>query len=293
VAKENENFIGFLPFFVSKSKLGTVVNSLPFFGSFGGIISNKKCNKEILEFFNKFNKENNVISSVIITNPFLKNFDDYESSFDYDFKDERRIQCINLENMTEEKLWSSFEQRVRRAIRKSMKENISIEICELTEKIIPDFYSFHKNEMDSKNGKSKPIQFFYSIKNNFTFGKDYELYVAKQNFKPISYLLIFYSDIHAEYYMPAYHSDFKHTQSTSLLIWESIKSAIKRNLKFYNFGGTCKNQPELYRFKRGWSSNDYFYNYYIFANIDKIRSIGIENLVTEFPYFYIAPFNKI
>ena len=222
VAKENDELIGVLPYFCKTTDYGTVINSLPFFGSYGGIISTKNCNKEILDFFNEINKENKLLSSVIISNPFMKTYDDYDNFLNYNFIDKRRIQTIELKNTTEEKLWIAFEQRVRRAIRKSTKENVTFEISELNDKIISDFYTFHKNEMDLKNGKSKPKNFFFLLQKYFTFGKDYELFVAKKDSKPISYLLMFYSKNHAEYYMPAYDANFKYTQSTSLLIWESI-----------------------------------------------------------------------
>ena len=293
IAKDDDELIGVLPYFCKSTNYGNVFNSLPFFGSYGGIISKKQCHKEILDFFNEINKEDELISSVIITNPFMKTFNDYENIFSYNFVDKRRIQCIELKNTNEEKLWLSFEQRVRRSIRKASKENIIFETSELNEKIIDDFYILHKKEMDSKNGKSKPKNFFHLLKKHFTFGVDYELYIAKKDSKAISYLLIFYSKSHAEYYMPAYDADFKYTQSTSLLIWESIKSALKKNLQFYNFGGTWDNQPELHRFKRGWSSVDYFYNYYIHGDIEKIKSIGMKKILSEFPYFYVAPFNQI
>jgi len=39
--RENNNLIGVLPFFEKKSSYGKVINSLPFFGSYGGFVSNE------------------------------------------------------------------------------------------------------------------------------------------------------------------------------------------------------------------------------------------------------------
>ena len=47
-ARINGKIVGTLPFFSKKSQSGIVVNSLPFFGSYGGIVSNNQCEKEIL-----------------------------------------------------------------------------------------------------------------------------------------------------------------------------------------------------------------------------------------------------
>jgi len=292
--KNNNKLLGVLPFFLKTSSFGSVINSLPFFGSYGGVVSSSdNISKLLLEELNNFIKKNNILSATIIMNPFLTNSKIYEKYFEHDFIEKRRIQCIDLNNYTDESLWLSFEQRVRRSIRKSFKENLTVSKISLTDESINNFFSLHEKEMNSKGGKPKPIEFFKSVKNNFTKDVDYDVFEVKKNEKSISYLLVFYHYPYTEYYMPAYNSEYKNSQSTSLLIWESIKTSINKNFKFYNFGGTWFDQPEIYLFKRGWNANDYFYNYYIYADIDKIKTIGIENLSKSFPYFFVVPYEKI
>jgi len=294
IVEEKSTIKGILPFFIKESPVGSIVNSLPFFGSYGGTLSNSEdVTKLLLAEFNQFVRKNNILSTTIITNPFIENSSIYEKYFQHSIVEKRRIQCINLKNFTVDTLWESFEQRVRRSIRKSLKENIEFSKISLNDNSIKNFFSLHQKEMNSKNGKSKPIEFFEAVKNNFINEVDYDVFEAKNNGKPISYLLIFYHYPFAEYYMPAYDSDFKNSQSTSLLIWESIKISLKKNLHFYNFGGTWFNQLELYRFKRGWNASDYFYNYYINVDINKIKNIGIDALKENFSHFYIAPYDKI
>lgn len=291
--KEKNEMMGIMPFFLKKSKHGLVINSLPFFGSYGGIVNKIDCAKLVLDKLNNFNLENNILSSVIVPNPFLQNESVYENYYSHTFKDQRLIQCLDLRNKSENDLWNSFEQRVRRAVRKSQKLNITVTNPELTDEVIDEFYNMHITEMQSKGGKIKPKKFFQKIKEHFTIHRDYEIFCAKNNEKNISYLLVFYHNNFAEYYIPAYTSESKNTQSTSLLIWTSIKSSINRNMEFYNFGGTWENQPELYRFKRGWNATDLKYNYYINCDLAKIKEIGIDELSKSFEFFYIVPFNQL
>ena len=93
--------------------------------------------------------------------------------------------------------------------------------------------------------------------------------------------------------MPAYDPQQKNTQSTSLLIWESLQTSLKKTMSYYNFGGTWPNQPELYRFKRGWNTTDFLYNYYIFCDIERIKNIDKSDLMKEFSNFYVVPYDKI
>ena len=164
---EHDKILGVMPFFMKKSKFGSVVNSLPFCGSYGGVVTTKNCEEMILDELNDFNLENDILSSVIISNPFLDDESIYEKFYSHSFKDTRLIQCTNLFNSTENSLWESFEQRVRRAIRKSEKLNIKISKTELTDDVINEFYEMHKIEIQSKGGKIKPINFFENVKNHF------------------------------------------------------------------------------------------------------------------------------
>jgi len=227
--RENNNLKGVLPFFVKKSIHGSVVNSLPFFGSYGGCVSdNIKHQKLILEHMNNFNKENDVLSSVIVVSPFCNNYSVYEKYYNFQIKEDRLVQCLDINNNSEQNIWNSFEQRVRRAVRKSMKLEVNSIKIKPDDDVFSNFYELHKKDMESKNGKPKPLEFFQCLKNNFSEGKDYDIFSAKKDGDNIAYLLVFYFHPFTEYYMPAYDSELKNLQAPSLLIWESIKESISK-----------------------------------------------------------------
>lgn len=289
--KEKDSLIGIMPFFVKKSKYGLVINSLPFFGSYGGFVANNHESKiKILEMMNTFNQENDVLSSVIIADPFSKNFPIYEKYYKFIVKEPRMIQCLQINSSTEN-IWLKFEQRVRRAVRKALTHNITVTKLETNPTDLGKFYSMHKMDMTSKGGKVKPIEFFQNLKTFFRLGEDYDIFIAMKDGRDIAYLLVFYFNFYVEYYMPAYDSKLKNLQGTSILIWESIKESIKKNMKIYNFGGTWKNQPELYLFKRGWAATDLPYCYYIHGDIAQTRKIGVEEIKKSYEYFYVFPYD--
>ena len=291
--RESMDIVGVLPIFYKKTKLGIVINSLPFFGSYGGVISQKnEVKKIILKFLNDHLKELDILSTVIISNPFEKT-ETYEKYFEYTEKVQRISQCIKIQNKKSEEIWNNFEQRVRRGIRKAEKNSIVTEYSEPTKNILHDFYKNHVKNISSKNGAIKPKKFFECVKNNFEVSEDYDILTAKYNEKTIANLLVFYSKPYTEYYMPAYDIENSHLQGTSLLIWESIKKSISRNMKYYNFGGTHKKHDSLYNFKKGWNTEDFIYNYYINADLDRLSSIDLDELKQEFDFFYVYNYNKI
>jgi len=293
VARENNELIGVMPIFCKKSKLGTVINSLPFFGSYGGIISKKmEVKKNILNFINEYNRKNNILASVIISNPF-ESSEIYDKHYEFVDRVERIIQCVNLNNNSEKNVWEKFEQRVRRSIRKAEKNLVTIEYSEPTKEIVEDFYNYHVENISAKHGSIKPKEFFTCVKENFANSKDYDILTAKYESKPIAYLLVFYFKSHTEYYMPAYDIQNSNLQGSSLLIWESIKKSLAMNMKYYNFGGTHRIQDSVYNFKKGWGTNDFNYNYYIYSDLDRLEEIGKEDLKRNFKNFYVYNYNKI
>jgi lipid II:glycine glycyltransferase (peptidoglycan interpeptide bridge formation enzyme) len=294
VVKEDQKIKGVLPFFSKKDKIGEIVNSLPFFGSYGGLIASENNVREvIIDELNEYNKMNEVISCTIISNPFDNNYSIYDKKFKFQTKENRMIQCTDISNHTEESLFSSFEKRTRWSVRKAEKNNINIISVDKDNDLIKKFYEMHEKSMNIKNGRPKPKSVFKNVLKNFTPKKDYEIIAAIKNDKPLAFVLVFYYKEFAEYYMPAYDAEFLNLQSPSILIWSTMKNALKRNVKFYNFGGTWKNQDSLYLFKRSWGAKDFNYNYYIFRDIDRIVEAGIENLVKKFEYYYICPYDEV
>ena len=293
VARKQKEITGIIPFFIKRSVYGNVINSLPFFGSHGGIISeDHEIMKPLLEFLNNFNKENDVLSSVLITNPFTKDNTPYEKFYNFNFKETRLTQCTILQNENKNTLWDKLEKRTRYTIKKSKTDavvstEVKIEDCE------KDFYKMYKTGMETKSSNLKPPHFFQSIKNNFSQGKDYDIFMASNNSEPIAYLLVFYYNGFTEYYMPAFNLKWKNLNGISNLIWKSIEKSFDTGMDFYNFGGTLDNQKSLYLFKRGWNSTDFNYNYYIFSDLDRLKHADVNELKKHYQYFYVFSYEKI
>ncbi len=294
IVKENNKLIGAMPFFEKKEKYGIVINSLPFFGSYGGTISNEtRIDEKIINELNDLIKNKDILSSVIIDNPFYPKNKIYEENIIFNVSEKRLIQSTPLKNKNQDEIWKKFDKRVRWSIKKSEKNDIKI-ISGNNDKLhMKKFYELHVNSMKMKGGKSKPKNIFEIILKEFTASKDYDIFVAMKGAQSIAYILVFYHKDYAEYYLPAYDPEFLSLQSTSQLIWESMKIAQNKKISNYNFGGTWKTQTDLYRFKKGWNAKDFDYRYFINRNLDEIRKIGIEKIVDKYEYFYICPFDEI
>ena len=134
VKKENE-IIGCLPLMESCNfTFGNVLNSLPFYGSNGGFLIDKKyLIKEgtqimnlLLKYLQSYINENNIGAITLITNPFNSYSKAFlEDNFNYTFSDFRIGQITPLPARSDD-LLTMFENPRPRNIRKALKSGVTI-----------------------------------------------------------------------------------------------------------------------------------------------------------------------
>lgn len=290
---------GALPSFLKKNEdLGNVLNSLPFYGSNGGIIERDESMEvplQLISAFNKFADENACVSSTIISSPLhpFENF--YEAHSLYNLKDSRIGQLTPLpENTidTDAAVMKTIHYKTRNLVRKAQKLEITIDDSE--EKEYLDFLiDTHKENLAAIGGLAKPDKFFRMIPDYFEYGKDYKIYAAKKDGQMIAAMLVFFFNKTVEYFTPVIKAEFRNSQPLSLLIFEAMKEAVENGYKWWNWGGTWASQGGVYHFKSQWGTLDKNYYYYTKIRDARILEKTKEELLTQYPYFFVAPFNAL
>ena len=295
---------GILPAFLKRNKkYGNVINSLPFFGSHGGVVckqgmpqSKVRQTKELLiQKFNSFAIEQDVISSTIITSPFENDIEIYNNHTQFDYLDSRIGQITHLPDISDSldsTVMDLIHSKTRNIIRKAVKSGVSVRYSSSTTdlKILADF---HKENMNSINVLSKDWSFFQLVTQIFDHDTDYRLYMAELDGKIIAGLLLFYINQTVEYYIPAVNVEYRNLQANSLLIYEAMKDAIQRGFKYYSFGGTQRSNKGVYNFKKRWGAIDYEYTYFIRIYDKSTKYLSPEVILQEYPNYYIIPFSEL
>ncbi len=285
LAIDNSEIKAVLPIMKKEGKYGIVLNSLPFYGSNGGILSkDTEATKELVSYYNKLSKE--VASSTYITNPLKDNSYDIE----YDIIDNRVGQWTNIEEESsiEDELIKKFHPNVRRNIKKAF-NNIEIDIDNSQ---IDFLYETHYENMVSVGAKPKGKRFFELL--DKYFNKDeYSIYIAKIDGKIISALLLFYYNKTVEYFTPAIVKEYRKVNATSLIIYQAMIDASKRGFKWWNWGGTYRTLDGVYRFKKRFGAIDKEYKFLISINNQDIYNASREELLSEYNDFYVIPFDKL
>jgi hypothetical protein len=298
-----KELIAAIPAFMRKNDHGNVINSLPFWGSNGGIIVRPDLSVEeiksvkltLLENFFDLAEELNCILSTIIVSPLEEDPDFYTEFAKADFIDGRIGQITVLpESPDPDKLLAFFEPVRRRNIRKALKSGLTFYHSDGAEDM--EFLrGLHSENISAIGGLTKPSDFFKSVRSILRCDDDYRIYIAEKSGDPIAGLLVFYYNYTVEYYIPAVSSAYRTLQPLSYLVFQAMVDAIREGYKYWNWGGTWHSQKGVYDFKKRWGTKDLPYNYYIkiHSDISRVKSFDKSRILKEYPYFYVMPFSKL
>ncbi len=294
-----------LPLFVKDGPAGPVVNSLPFYGSHGGLVAKPTAGmavkRGLMEAFQDFCIMRGTLSATIIESPFARYADLYLDGQPA-YLDERIGQITSLpeplssDEDIEGELLELYHQKTRNMVRKGMKSGFSISHSG-TNEVMQALYRIHQENILAVGGMPKPWCIFEAIGKLFVYDEHYRIYFAECADGIVSLLLVFYFNQTVEYFTPATLESYRSRQPLSLLIFTAMRDAIlERGARYWNWGGTWLDQDGVYLFKSRWGTRDHRYRYYTYVDQKKrelLKAYTQADLLDNYSYFYTLPFKEL
>ena len=289
LAIKDDEIAGILPLMYIEGKYGRVYNSLPYFGSNGGIIAdNEEAFKALAEEYNNRVCDSRVAAATIISNPLLEQ--DY-SGIKYDLTDVRIGMLTSLKtNNPGEEILARIDSTARRNVKKALNAGVEVKI---NNNEIEFLKTVHQENMSAIGGRVKSDAFFQLFPRYFTPGEDYNIYVARKEGKLVAALLLFYYHKTVEYYIPVTENEYRTYQPMALILFQAMVDACQRGYLWWNWGGTWLTQVGVYRFKKKWATRESRYTYYTKVNNQDIYSLSPEGILEEYGNFYVIPFSAL
>lgn len=294
--------VGVLPFFSIESPgIGKVINSLPWYGSYGGCIVTGNhaalARRELLNQFRRHAEAPGVLSATVILSPFEEEFlpvyRDTLSPSAYDHRIGQLTQLPTLTDKTEKELEAKLQQKTRNLARKSLKQGFDLRERN-DEEAWKFLYETHVENMLAVQGKHKPWDHFVALRETLP-PHSRRLLIAELGGVPVAGLLLLYFNKTVEYVTPVIKLAYRSQQPLSFLIWHGMLDAIRQGYSWWNWGGTWVSQESLHHFKAGWGAVDMPYTYVITsspagrAKLSEHRA----NLGELFPFFYTYPYAQL
>ncbi|MCO4783735.1 MAG: peptidoglycan bridge formation glycyltransferase FemA/FemB family protein [Candidatus Cloacimonetes bacterium] len=282
VLDQNGEIQAVCPFMVKHGTYGPVLNSLPFYGSNGGILAKTDEAYNFLEY-NYIKLAKNFVSSCYISNPLIE-----KETIINDYMEKRISQWTDLGS--KDQIWSSYSSSAKRNVRKALKSKVQVQVSNHDFKFL---YDVHLANMTTIGGLAKSREFFSLVPQKFNEDKDFKVFIATVNDTKIAALLLFYHKDTVEYFTPVTNLDFRSFQPMALIIYQAMMDACDRGFKKWNWGGTWLTQDGVYKFKKNFGAHDLSYYYYIKINDERLCKLTKQDLLDEYPNFFVLPFDKL
>ena len=279
VAIEDGRVTGVLPLLALAGPYGVVLNSLPFFGSNGGILSvSDAAQSALLAEYDRRAAE--VVVATWISHPFMDTVTPRHT-----LTDERIAQWTTLAAG----LPAGIEASARRNIQKAKAEGVTVREDAAA---LPFLEATHRENMAAIGGRAKPASFFASLQ-VMTAGRDWRLHVAERHGQPLAALLTFEAAKTVEYVMPVVIESARALQPTAAILAAAMTDAAARGFTRWNWGGTWLTQEGVYRFKKKWGADERRYRYYITLNDATLRSRTAADLAAAYPWYFTLPYASL
>jgi hypothetical protein len=305
IAVEHGRIVGTLPSFVhAGGPYGSVLNSMPWYGSNPGICIGPNCSARrevkgaLLDAFNGLAKEKRCVASTIITRPFEADLDLFEERTQYTYRDSRLGLVTPLPaygSNIEIDLMTILHSKTRNLVRKSQKSGMTFRHDKSKEAL--DFLvQTHTTNMIEVGAPPKGRNLFDEVADLFTYDDDYRIYIAELDGTKVAALLLKYYAKTVDYFTPAIIADYRELQPLNLLIFNAMMDASAKGYKYWNWGGTTlPSQEGVYHFKKRWGAEECTYYYYTrsYDESDRLVHSDRDTLLKGYPYFYVLPFSEL
>lgn len=283
----NSGFAGVLPVMLRNGAYGRVINSLPFYGSHGGVLAaSSEVSGRLMAAFDDMASATGTAVSVWIDHPFAPSGEQPVKSTHHDIRISQ-ITDLPPPALASDIVATSIDGSARRNFNKSRREGVTVRVAN-------DEMDFlegtHRQNMASIGGNAKSHDFFAKIPRHFAPEQDYRIWLAERDGRPLAALLVFYFNETVEYFVPTTVEEARELQPMAAILEAAMTDAARRGFRRWNWGGTWTSQDGVRRFKSKWGAVDRRYLYHIRVTNPALLGAKPRDLIEEYPGFFTVPF---
>jgi len=294
--------IAYFPSFVRKQAAGTVMNSMPVSGAYGGVCTLSPLDDQdkdkivnlLMQDIIEHAEKNHWIAFTVIPPPHACMGSEYRKSIEPDFVYDRFTQITDLEPEL------NYKPSVRNHIKQAEKKGVQVE-TQITAQNLKAFYDVYCANMDCLNIRVKPISYFDNIIKHLIpkgMAKFYLGYITEEKTnrlnhrKMIAGLLVLRFKETVISHETVMLREYKSLSGTSYLLDAALRDSKASGYKWFNWGASSSKDSGVYKFKKAWGPTDYNYSYFtkIIGKINRLKEIPLEQIKQDFKWHYVAPY---
>lgn len=289
VAVDGQTIAGALPLMFVENEDGRVYNSLPYYGSHGGILTDDETARDLLATaYRELAAEPATLSATIVENPFASHLVEFPQTH----VDRRIGQVTLLPDVDDPRtaILDRCEASTRRNVRKAEREGFQLAT---DASYLGELREIHEDNMRAIGGRAKQPEFFEVIPELFRENEQFDVYAVLDGPTVAAALLVFYFGETVEYFTPAVRQEYRSQQPLALAVITAMEDAARRGFRVWNWGGTWESQTGVYRFKRKWGAEQRPYRYFTQVNDARLLDCTPQELLARYPDFFVVPFSAL
>jgi len=305
---EEDNLVGGLALGIQEGSLGSVVNCLPYFGSYGdAIISSLAKTSVEKQLYNRaleYSQEIDALCFTVITSPFAEavHHQQVRKWLEPTFMDERCCQIVHLPSYSgeekqiyTEKVLGQIQGRARTVYRKIVRSGLLPGRVETGTEAL-EFSQIHRENIGGKGGVFKTEAFF---KLAFAMSQESpraaELDVMRDRNLITGGVVLFYFKDTVEYHTTCLREEYRSIGPLTGIIIDRLIEAGMDGYRYWNFGGTWRSQVGVYKFKSSFGARDhpYFYFTKFLRSLNWVKTVSAEQIVRDYPLCFVIPFSEL
>jgi hypothetical protein len=286
--------VGVLPLMIADGAHGLILNSLPFFGSNGGILATDGRGARSLErWYGSQVSAPGVVAGTVIANP----VDPDPAAMPHTMGDTRIGMVTRLQwfepcdrDQAERYLLDLVDGSARRNLNKALRSGVEVAV---DNDAFAALQAIHVANMTATGGRTKSPSFFAAVPRCLTSGEDYNLYVGMIGEDIVAALLVLYYASSVEYYVPAIRAEYRSLQPLAAILRTAMIDAMTQGRVLWNWGGSWVTQDNLIRFKGKWGGQPRTYQYWTQLNEPDLIRGDPDEILAAYPGFFVAPFRSV
>lgn len=295
-----------MPLFVhTDPDCGTVVNSLPFFGSHGGALlapglaEPDEAIRFLLGELEALAEACGAASATVVSNPLAPHTAVYGAWERCTFTGTRIGQIAPLPDpapgpeAVREALMTAYHSKTRNMVRKALSSGLTVRVDNGPKalRLLCELHGAAMAAMGSDAAKPWPV--FEALAAALAPGAGRDVLLAELDGRAVAALLVLYGNACAEYFVPATREGFRELQPMTLLVHEAMARAALLGMRRFNFGGTWESQHGVYRFKSRFGARDHPYHHYTMLLDRALLAQPRERLLAAHPWYFTVPFEAL
>ena len=193
----------------------------------------------------------------------------------------------SIDELSEEKILSSFRKTLRHSIRNAEQQNLRIKKCSNL-KELKQFYNLYVANLKKK----KTVPYPYSVIEYLYNSSDAEISLTFNKNKIIAGSQFLHYNKFIHYFLSASDHKRRNLGANYLILWEKIKRSLKGKFKYFDLGAAPRGS-NLEIFKRGWGGTEYqIYQIGIKKGDERLRSSKLRKAWGLLPNFVVKKISR-